>query len=75
MFHGQWQQSTRFAFMVILASMVIAISAPAVRAADHAEATAVAGDPGADLADVFVFLDPNDNSQVILALEIGRAHV
>jgi hypothetical protein len=35
MFHGQWQQSTRFAFMVILASMVIAISAPAVRAADQ----------------------------------------
>jgi Domain of unknown function (DUF4331) len=70
MFHGQWRQSTQFTFMVILASMVIAISAPAIRAADHAEATAVAGDPGADLADVFVFLNPNDNSQVILALDV-----
>ena len=41
-----------------------------VNAADHAEATAVAGDPGADLADVFAFLDPNDNSKVVLALDV-----
>jgi hypothetical protein len=39
-------------------------------AADHAESTSVAGDPGADLADVFAFLDPNDNSKVVLALDV-----
>ena len=43
---------------------------PIVRAADHAEATIVAEDPGADLADVFAFLDPNDNSKVVLALDV-----
>src|SRR3989454_3341592 len=41
-----------------------------MRAADHAEATGVAGDPGADIADVFAFLDPNDNSKVVLALDV-----
>jgi hypothetical protein len=41
-----------------------------IRAADHAEATGVAGDPGADIADVFAFLDPNDNSKVVLAMDV-----
>jgi Domain of unknown function (DUF4331) len=41
-----------------------------VRAADHAESTSVAGDPGADIGDVFAFLDPNDNTKVILALDV-----
>jgi hypothetical protein len=39
-----------------------------VKAADHAESTSVATDAGADIADVFVFLNPNDNSKVVLAL-------
>ncbi len=39
-----------------------------VKAADHAESTSVAADVGADLADTFVFLDPNDNSKVILGM-------
>jgi len=43
---------------------------PMSNAADHAEATLVAADPGADLADVFAFLDPNDNSKVVLALDV-----
>ncbi|MFN2453031.1 MAG: DUF4331 family protein [Pyrinomonadaceae bacterium] len=40
------------------------------RAADHAEAPLAAADPGADLADVFAFLDPNDNSKVTLAMDV-----
>jgi hypothetical protein len=39
-------------------------------AADHAESTSVAGDPGADIADVFAYLDPTDNSKVILAMDV-----
>jgi hypothetical protein len=31
---------------------------PLAIAADHAESTSVAGDPGADIADVYAFLDP-----------------
>src|SRR6266849_4979706 len=57
--------------MALMIAMAIAL-APAlpVNAADHAESTSVAGDPGADLADVFAFLDPNDNSKVVLALDV-----
>src|SRR6266849_10752483 len=57
--------------MALMIAMAIAL-APAlpVNAADHAESTSVAGDPGADLADVFAFLDPNDNSKVVLAMDV-----
>jgi hypothetical protein len=39
-----------------------------IKAADHAESTSVAKDPGADLGDSFAFLSPNDNSRVVLAM-------
>src|SRR5215470_19411291 len=57
--------------LVFLASISFAVSTfLPVNAADHAEATLVAGDPAADIADVFAFLDPNDNSKVVLALDV-----
>ena len=57
--------------LVFLASISLAVpTAPPVNAADHAEATLVAGDPAADIADVFAFLDPNDNSKVVLAMDV-----
>src|SRR5262245_47334053 len=57
--------------LIILASVSLAVpTAPSVSAADHAESTSVAGDPGADIADVFAFLDPNDNSKVVLAMDV-----
>src|SRR5436309_3441691 len=49
---------------------IILTPIPLINAADHAESTSVAGDPGVDLADVFAFLDPNDNSQVVLAIDV-----
>ena len=57
------------AFAAALAMGLIVSSQP-VTAADHAEAPLAAADPGADIADVFAFLDPNDNSKVILALDV-----
>ena len=42
-----------------------------VRAADHAESTSVANDPDADLGDAFVYLNPNDNTMVELALSVS----
>ncbi len=50
--------------------MLLPSSVPVLRAADHAEATAIAGDPGADIADVFAFLDPIDNTRVVLAMDV-----
>jgi hypothetical protein len=39
-----------------------------LHAADHADAPLVAHDQAADIGDVYFFLDPNDNTQVILAV-------
>jgi len=58
------------ALSVSLALAVFSTAVPVIDAADHAESTSVAGDPGADLADLFVFMDPNDNSRVVLALDV-----
>ncbi len=41
-----------------------------VRAADHAEAPAVAHDAGADIADVYTFLDPNNSNNVVLIMTL-----
>src|SRR6266545_3821800 len=60
-----------------VAASALAISIPIavdslrnVRAADHAEAPAIAQDSAADIADVYLFLDPNDNSRVIMAMTL-----
>src|SRR5437762_9917352 len=41
-----------------------------VWASDHLEAPLVESDQAADIADVYTFLDPNDNSKVILAFDV-----
>jgi hypothetical protein len=56
--------------LLVIATGIGTAPLPATNAADHGESTSVAGDPGADLADVFAFLDPNDNSKVVLALDV-----
>ena len=40
------------------------IVSPVARAADHGDAPFVAGDQFADLADIYAFLNPNDNTKV-----------
>ncbi len=40
------------------------------RAADHADAPTTAHDLGADLNDVYLFLDPNDNTRLIMILTV-----
>jgi len=57
---------------IALAVSLFGLLAPVLRtdAADHAEATLVASFPGGDIADVYAFMDPNDNSKVILAMDV-----
>lgn len=57
---------------LVLTAMLVVAFTPASRldAADHGDAPFIANDQGADIADVFIFLDPNDNSKVILAVTI-----
>jgi hypothetical protein len=52
-----------------LAAMLAAVPLGA-RAADHAEAPLVEADQAADIADLYAFLDPADNSKVILAFDV-----
>jgi hypothetical protein len=49
---------------------VMAASMNVAGAADHAESLVVAADQGADIPDVYAFLDPNDNSRAILAFDV-----
>ncbi len=44
---------------------------PAVDAADHGDSPIASLDRSADLADVYSFLDPNDNTRVILAVTVN----
>src|SRR5437868_14470629 len=53
--------------LTIVASIVLTPATP-IDAADHGDAPFVAQDQGADIEDVFIFLDPIDNSKVILAV-------
>lgn len=55
-----------------LISLAIPLALPtAARAADHRDAPSLAHDCGADIADLYFFLDPNDNSKVVI---IGTVH-
>jgi hypothetical protein len=38
------------------------------RAADHGDGPSASNDPACDIGDVFAFLDPNDNTRVVLAM-------
>lgn len=40
------------------------------RAADHGDAPNVAGDQGGDLGDTYMFLNPNDNTRVVIAVTL-----
>jgi len=60
---------------IALVALLVAIAvvlAPARRldAADHGDAPLTAHDLGADLNDVYMFLDPNDNSRLILIMTV-----
>jgi hypothetical protein len=70
MFRSKKKKLALIALTLFVGFALIKTPLPPADAADHAEATLVAGDPGADLADVFAFLDPNDNSKVVLALDV-----
>ena len=49
------------------AALAVLALVPGARGADHGDSPNVAHDQVADIADVFLFLDPNDNSRVVIA--------
>lgn len=60
-------------FLVVLALLAFSVVSFPVRhhdAADHGDAPLTAHDLGADLNDAYMFLDPNDNSRVIMIMTV-----
>jgi len=49
---------------------VLALTSTTIWGADHAESPIVESDQGADIADLYAFVDPNDNSRTILAFDV-----
>jgi len=43
-------------------------ASPIARASDHIDSPGIAQDRGSDIADLWAFVDPNDNSQVVLIM-------
>lgn len=68
MFHLRVKQMVNAIFVSALMFGILVAPFSNINAADHAESTSVAKDPGADLADTFAFLSPNDNSRVVLSM-------
>jgi hypothetical protein len=62
----------KFAMAGLLAMAMLALLLPQsqINAADHNDGTMAASNPDADIADVYAFLDPNDNTKVILAMDV-----
>src|SRR5258707_1600755 len=57
---------TRMLMTLALSAAALYLSPAIARAADHGDAPNVAGDQAWDLADVYFFLDPNNNHKVVL---------
>ncbi|MBC5825956.1 MAG: DUF4331 family protein [Candidatus Eremiobacteraeota bacterium] len=53
---------------LVIAFAVQFLPAKKTAASDHIDSPIVAQDRGADLADLYAFLDPNDNSRVVLIM-------
>lgn len=54
---------------VALTALTLSFTPPQrLQASDHIDSPTVAQDRGSDLADTFAFLDPNDNSQMVLIM-------
>src|SRR3982751_1852753 len=63
---------TSIAASVLLGGIAyFGLATTSARAADHGDAPNIDNDAGADIADVFAFLDPNANTRVII---IGTVH-
>ncbi|MGB8169637.1 MAG: DUF4331 family protein [Chthoniobacteraceae bacterium] len=53
-------------FIAVALAVTTLLSTASLFAGDHGDAPALAQDPGADIGDVFLFLDPTDNTQTVL---------
>src|SRR5215210_146969 len=64
-------KATALIAIIAIAFMSLIVSVPQTMSADHAESTSVAEDPAADIGDAYIFLNPNDNTKVVLAMTVS----
>ena len=57
-------------FIGTLSCMLHVTAPPSTHAADHGDGALISIDRSADLGDVFLFLDPSDNSKVVMAMTV-----
>ena len=55
---------------LVVISCAISLSSTRLRAADHADGPSAVNDTTSDIADVFLFLDPNDNNLVVISMTV-----
>lgn len=70
MFNFRMKNSAALAIFTAAAWLSSGATLSPAHAADHVDAPAVTLDPSADIGDIFAFLNPNDNSKVILAMNV-----
>jgi hypothetical protein len=58
------------ALCLTVALFLLLTPPPSLDAADHFDAPLVDSDQGADIADVYIFLDPADNNKIVLAMTV-----
>ncbi|MFN2454488.1 MAG: DUF4331 family protein [Pyrinomonadaceae bacterium] len=57
------------AALALTAALVFQLTPPArINASDHIDSPTIAQDRGSDIADTYAFLDPNDNSKVVMMM-------
>ena len=69
-----YSRSKKIALAALALTTALALlwaPAPPINASDHGDAPLTDQDQGADIADAYLFLDPNDNTKVII---IGTVH-
>jgi hypothetical protein len=60
------------AILIMVFSLILAlIPTPEIGAADHGDGPGVGVDRSADLNDAYLFLDPNDNTRVVMLLTVN----
>ncbi len=68
-----FSRTKRIALTALALTIAFAMSltpAPSIKASDHGDAPINSNDQAIDQGDTYAFLDPNDNSKVILALTV-----
>jgi hypothetical protein len=68
--HSSRTKSALPVLILLLSIAVILVPSTRLDAADHGDAPLTAHDLGADLNDAYMFLDPNNNSRVIMIMTV-----